>query len=350
MIRKSIKKTIKTQKETSKAVVVQPIQLPVATELPKKQSIWGRLVLTVFLFFLDLFVWSYLFFRIFEIYNNYYMNRPMHFVLPQVRSKENVVAVIGNDEISLDEVKAFVAEVPQLAEVPFEQVYPNILDMMINDKVIANGAKRYGIPKDPQILKMIQAAKDQIIAQAYLSKELERSLTEEDLRSAYEEELQNFKPEEEIHARHILVPTEKQAQDILVQLKAGADFGLLAEQKSLDKNAIKGDLGYFTKDMMIPEFAEAVFAMKKGQLSTPIHTAYGWHIIQVEDRRLTQPPALEKVIEQVRQVAIEKKIPAIVAAERERQKVRVLKPSLMPEAKENTTAEPTKVVPQAANE
>ncbi len=319
------------QKETSQAVVVKPIQLPVSTEPIAVKIAWSSVFLASFLFVLDIFVWSYVFFRGFEIYNNYFLNRPVHFVFPQSKpkNKANVVATIGNEEISLDEVKAFVAEVPQLAEVPFEQVYPNILEMMINDQVITKGAKRYNIPEDPQIKKMIKMATDQIIAQAYLAKEMEKALTEADIRSAYEEEVKNFKPEEEIHARHILVLTEKQAQDILIQLKAGADFGLLADQKSIDKNAPQGDLGYFTREMMIPEFAEAVFAMKKGELSGPVKTAYGWHIIQVEDRRPTQPPAFEQVREQMQRIAVEKKVPEILAQERVRQKVKIIRPTLV---------------------
>lgn len=330
MVKKSMIKKMKP-KEQTKAVVVQPIQLPVATETIKVKIAWTSIVLASFLFILDVFVWGFLFFKGFEIYNNYFLNRPMPVVIrPQQKHKQNVVAVIGNEEISLDEVKAFVAEVPQLAEVPFEQVYPNILDMMINDKVIANGAKKMGISDNPQIKKMIKMAENQIIAQAYLANQIERSLTEADIRAAYDEEVKNFKPEEEVHARHILVLTEKQAQDILIQLKAGADFGLLADQKSIDKNAPQGDLGYFTRDMMIPEFAEAVFAMKKGELSGPVKTAYGWHIIQVEDRRPTQPPKFEQVKEQMRQAAVEKKVPEIVAAERARQQVKVLRPTLVP--------------------
>ena len=332
MIKKT-KTLVKKNKQTaSKAVVVQPIHLPAVMDLPRPKIAWGRFFLACFLFVLDIFVWTYVFFRLFEIYNNYYMNRPVHIALPQ-QHKENVVATVGNEEISLDEVKAFVAEIPQLAEVPFEQVYPNILEMMVNDKVIANGAKRHGITNDPKIKKMIKMAADQIVAQAYLAREMEKALTDAEVRAVYDEEVKNFKPDEEIHARHILVLTEKQAQDVLIQLKAGADFGLLAEQKSIDKNAPKGDLGYFTKEMMIPEFAEAVFAMKKGELSGPIKTAYGWHIVQVEDRRLATPPAFEQVREQMQRIAVERKIPAIIAAERERQKVRILRPTLMPEAK-----------------
>lgn len=335
---KKIKKN--KQKPASQAVVIKPIHLPVVTELPRPKIDWKRFFLASFLFVLDIFVWTYVFFRLFEIYNNYYLSRPVHIALPQ-QHKENVVARIGDEEISLDEVKAFVAEVPQLAEVPFEQVYPNILEMMINDKVITNGAKRHGVVNDPKIQKMIQMASDQIIAQAFLAREIEKVLTEADVRAAYDEEVKNFKPEEEVHARHILVLTEKQAQDLLIQLKAGADFGLLADQKSIDKNAPQGDLGYFTREMMIPEFAEAVFAMKKGELSGPVKTAYGWHIIQVEDRRPTQPPAFDRVKEQMQRIAVEKKIPEILAAERARQKVEIIRPTLV-----ETPAEPVQETQQ----
>ena len=336
----------KTKKEEAKAVVVQPVHLPVVTEVVKPQKRGRKFFWITFLIILNLVVWYYASFKCFEIYNfTSANNRPARLKVFKPKHKKNVVAVIGKEEISLDEVKAFVKEIPQLEEIPFEQVYPNILEMMINDKVIANGAVRYGIPKDPQIKQMIKMAKNQIIAQAYLTKEIERVLTDKDIRETYDEEVKNFKPQEEIHARHILVLTEKQAQDILIQLKAGADFGLLADQKSIDKNAPQGDLGYFTKEMMIPEFAEAVFSMKKGQLSGPVHTAYGWHIIQVEDRRPTQPPEFKQVKEQMRQMAVEKKIPEIIAAERARQNVRVVRPSLTestPPAKTEETKKTSK--------
>ena len=330
---KKIKLSTKKEKttQTSKSIEVKPVHLPVLVEQPKTKTSFSRGVFLVLLFIFSFLIWTYVFSRVTEIYNEDIVTRPCSIYIPQInKAKENVVAVVGKSEITLDEVKAFVAGVPQLAEVPFEQVYPNILDMMVNEKVIANGAKRYGIPNDPQVQKMIQAAKEQIISQAFLAKELEKSLTEEDIRAVYDEEVKNFKPEEEIHARHILVQTEKEAKDILIQLKAGADFGLLADQKSIDKNAQEGDLGYFTRDMMIPEFAEAVFSMKKGQLSGPIHTAYGWHIVQIEDRRSTQVPAFEQVKEQMQRIAMEKKVPQILAAERERQNVRILRPTLVP--------------------
>ena len=122
-------------------------------------------------------------------------------------------------------------------------------------------------------------AREQILSQAYLTKQLEQGMTPEALQALYVEEMKNYERQEEIRARHILVDSEKEAQGILMQLKSGVNFATLANEKSKDKHANGGDLGYFTENMMIPEFGKAVFAMKKGELSGPIKTPYGWHVV-----------------------------------------------------------------------
>src|ERR1700739_5083039 len=97
--------------------------------------------------------------------------------------------------------------------------------------------------------------------------------------------------QEEVHARHILVEGEDEAKAIIEQLKGGADFAKLAKEKSKDPGAAEGgDLGYFTKDQMVPEFAEVAFKLDKGQVSEPVKTQFGWHIIKVEARRSAPPP------------------------------------------------------------
>ena len=106
--------------------------------------------------------------------------------------------------------------------------------------------------------------------------------------------------EEEVHARHILVETEDEAKAILEQIKGGADFAALAKEKSKDPGAADGgDLGYFTKDQMVPEFAEVAFKMYPGQLSNPVKTQFGWHLIKVEDKRQRPVPELEAIKEQI---------------------------------------------------
>src|SRR5947208_11692746 len=106
--------------------------------------------------------------------------------------------------------------------------------------------------------------------------------------------------QEGVLARHILVADENEAKSLLEQLKSGADFAALAKEKSKDPGAAEGgDLGYFTKDQMVPEFADVAFKMYPGQLSNPVKTQFGWHVIKVEDRRTKQPPEFDKVKDQI---------------------------------------------------
>jgi peptidyl-prolyl cis-trans isomerase C len=116
------------------------------------------------------------------------------------------------------------------------------------------------------------------------------------MHQVYDDAVKQMPAEQEVHARHILVPTEDEAKAIETELKKGADFAALAKEKSKDPGAADGgDLGYFTKDQMVPEFAEAAFKLDKGQISDPIHTQFGWHIIKVEDKRAKPTPTFDQV-------------------------------------------------------
>jgi peptidyl-prolyl cis-trans isomerase C len=125
-------------------------------------------------------------------------------------------------------------------------------------------------------------------------------VTDEAMHKVYDDAVKQMPPEQEVHARHILVATEDEAKDIEAQLKKGADFATLAKEKSKDPGAADGgDLGYFTKDQMVPEFAEAAFKLDKGQISDPVKTQFGWHIIEVEDKRIKPTPTFDEVKSQL---------------------------------------------------
>ncbi len=240
----------------------------------------------------------------------------------------DAVALVNGEPITMADIREMVKDMPQLAELPFEKIYPNLIDMQINNRVVMQGAHAAGVDERPAIRKALRMAEEQIVGQTYLDELLAEQVTDEEIRALYDQEVQNFRREEEIHARHILVKTEKEAKDILVQLKAGADFAELADKKSLDENTTGGDLGYFTKGMMIPEFGDIVFDMKKGQLSGPIKTPFGWHVVLVEDKRLANPPSLEDTYEDIKKAIMETKLPTVLANERQKMKVEVLKPTL----------------------
>ncbi len=332
----AVKKSPMRPISREKSMVVHPVQLPMAPEVKKSPK--RRILLTLVMMVLTAFIWGWL---VYEALMIFYPPRACPLkqipVLPETvqgtvpavpQYAENVVAVVGEEPITIDQIKDFVKQVPQLSEVPFQQIYPKMLDLYINNKVIQMGAAEMRLPQEAKIQQMIQMAKDQIITQAYLTRVLDQALTEQDLKDFYQEQVRAFQSQPEVHARHILVDTQAQAKDVLIQLKAGADFATLANQKSLDKNAQNGDLGYFTREMMIPEFAKAAFNMQKGELSNPVRTAYGWHVIQVLDKRMTQPPKFEEVKDQLRQAVMERKVPEILQQERTKRNVQILRPTM----------------------
>lgn len=318
---------------------VRSVQAETVVETSKKKSstkghVFVRLLIIFILVALNAAIWAYFSFRVQMMCDQIaYEKRArqqtfLEKVMPKKKVVIDAVAFVDGEPITMTQVRELVDEMPQLAELPFEKVYPNILEMLINNRVVMQGAKKAGVLERPEIKAQLRMAKEQIVGQTYLDELLAAHVSEAELRELYQRELKNFRREEEIHARHILVKTEKEAQDLIIQLKAGADFAELADKKSLDENTEGGDLGYFTKAMMIPEFGDAVFDMKKGQLSAPIKTAFGWHVVFVEDKRLANPPTFEDVREDIQRAVMETKLPEVLEEERTKMNVQVIKPTL----------------------
>ena len=164
----------------------------------------------------------------------------------------------------------------------------------------------------------IAAATDRVLQSAMLSQIIGPSITEEALRARYDKDIASKPGEDEVHARHILVDNEALAKQIIADLKKGGDFAALAKQYSKDPGSDHtGDLGFFHKDEMVPEFAAAAFAMKPGEISdTPVHTQFGWHVIQVLERRHAEPPSFEQARAELRQKMIQEGIQKALAEAR----------------------------------
>jgi peptidyl-prolyl cis-trans isomerase C len=184
-----------------------------------------------------------------------------------------------------------------------------------------------------------------------LQEQAKAALTDEAMREVYNEAVKSMSGQEEVRARHILVETEDEAKAILEQLKAGADFAALAKEKSKDPGGAEGgDLGYFSKDQMVPEFAEVAFKMYPGQISNPVKTQFGWHIIKVEDKRTKPVPSFEQVRDRIEAFITRKAQTEMIAKLRQSAKIeRLDKPDdKPPEAKPaEPPAEPKKDEPPA---
>ena len=166
--------------------------------------------------------------------------------------------------------------------------------------IVTQAAEKKNVVDNPDFKRRLAFLRNKLLMGFELQEETKAALSDEAMRQTYDDAVKSAGGQEEVHARHILVDNEDEAKAIVAQIKAGGDFATIAKEKSKDPGAAEGgDLGYFTKDQMVPEFAEVAFKMYPGQLSNPVKTQFGWHIIKVEDRRTKQPPEFDKVKSQI---------------------------------------------------
>ena len=219
-----------------------------------------------------------------------------------------VVAKVGGTEIHLSDLSEAAQSLPdEMRSMPPQVLYPMLLDQMVDRQALVMEADKEGLQNQPQVQKALERARDQVLQNAILTRDIGPSVTEAALHAKYDAEYANKPGEEEVHARHILVPTEEEAKKIIAQLDKGADFATLAKQESKDPGAQNGgDLGFFKKSDMVPEFAAAAFALQPGKYTeTPVKTQFGYHIIKVEERRVSPPPTFDQVKAELRQQIIQ---------------------------------------------
>ncbi len=220
-------------------------------------------------------------------------------------TKDPVVATVNGQPIYLSELQvAQQALPPQYRNMPLSNVYPALLDKIVDSKLIVADGKKNKVDADPDYKRRMAFVEEQVIQDYWLQREIAKRITPDKLQQRYQEKLKSMPAEDEVHARHILVATEQEAKDLLAELKKGTAFDKLAREKSTDKasGAEGGDLGWFKRTDMVKEFSDAAFALKKGELSeTPIKTQFGFHVIKVEDRRQAPPPSFEELADQIRE-------------------------------------------------
>lgn len=237
--------------------------------------------------------------------------------------KDPVVAVVNGSEVHASSLVGYQRSLPpqMAAQVPYEA----LLDSLINNTLVFEQGKKDGMDKDPDVKRALKDIEQQLVVKAWMAKKLRAEVTDAAIKQGYDKFLAEFKPVEEVRARHILVDNEDAAKAIIADLKKGADFTELAKTKSKDPSAKQnaGDLGYFTKDEMVPQFAEAAFAMKPGELSSaPVKSQFGWHIIKVEDRRMASPPTFEQAQPVIREKLAEETAERLVNDMRAKAKIK----------------------------
>lgn len=214
-----------------------------------------------------------------------------------------VAKVNGETIMRSDVVRELQSMGAQAAQMPPQMLYPQLLEKVIVTKLVSTKGYAEKIQNEKEVKDRLKDAEAEIVADVYIRKTVAPRITDDKVKARYDQLSAKFKPEDEVRARHILVPTEAEASELLKKVKGGEDFAKLATEKSKDTGSAKqgGDLGYFPRSAMVKPFAEAAFGMKVGDLSDkPVKSDFGYHIIKVEDRRKSSPPPLSEVKDQIR--------------------------------------------------
>lgn len=218
------------------------------------------------------------------------------------QSPDTVVAKVNGAPITAGDL-AVAADDPALSlpGVDDAQKKGLLVDYMVDLKIGAQAAEKAKIAENPDFARKLAYFRDKLLLDEYLEREAKKAVTPQAERALYDETVKAMKPEEEVHARHILVDNEAEAKKIAARLKGGEDFAKVAAETSKDpgSKAEGGDLGWFTKERMVAPFADAAFKLEAGKISEPVKTQFGWHVIKVEEKRTKPVPSFDEMKEQV---------------------------------------------------
>jgi peptidyl-prolyl cis-trans isomerase C len=234
-----------------------------------------------------------------------------------------VLAKVNGQEIRQSDVTLAEEELgPSLAQMDPATKKENVLGFLIDMKIVAKAAEDKKIEDNEDFKKRLAFTRNRLLMDSLLASEGKAATTDEAMKKVYEEASKQITSEQEVHARHILVETEDEAKAVEEELKKGADFAELAKKKSKDPGASDGgDLGFFTKEQMVPEFSAVAFSLEPGKISDPVKSQFGWHIIKVEEKRNRQAPPFDQVKAQIETYVTRKAQADYVAKLREGAKI-----------------------------
>ncbi len=231
-------------------------------------------------------------------------------------SDDQVVAVVKGRKVLFRDVRLAQENLPQQYRgTPLAQIYKPLVKQLVERRLVQLAAEAENLADKPEVAGRIAQARARILEQAYLSDKVAAVATEVALRARYKANKTMAKGPDEVRASHILVETQAEADAIVAELEKGGDFAEIAKKKSKGPSGAKGgDLGYFTKDKMVPEFANAAFALKTGKISAPVKTGFGWHVIKAVDRRQGQGPTFAERAPALRQAMAQQVVAELLAA------------------------------------
>ena len=248
----------------------------------------------------------------------------------QAKKEDKVLVIVNGHKITSSEVKLAADDIlPQLTQVPPKLRFAFIVEYLVERHLLAQQAVREGFGNDEEYKRRLLFYQSKALRDAYFVKIVKSRITDAMVRAAYDKQAAKIKPEERIRARHILVASEAEAKKIAAMLAKGAKFEDLAKKYSTDGSKdFGGDLGYFTAGEMVPAFSKAAFALKKGEVSKPVKTEFGWHLIKLIDRKAGGPQPFDQVKDAIKLVLVRQAVQEEVFKLRAKSKIEVLDPDL----------------------
>lgn len=203
-----------------------------------------------------------------------------------------------------------------------------LLQYVIENELMAAAGQTDALDKTDSFPGRVKYHERRALRDAFFDVKIHDAVSEADAKKIYDEKISQLKPEQEVHARHILVATEAEAKEVAERLKKGEDFAAIAKEKSKDTSAEGGDLGFFARGQMLKPFEDAAFALEVGQISEPVQTQFGWHIIKVEEKRDQPLPTFDQVKEAIIAQLVQQKAQQVVTGLRDAAKIEVIDPDI----------------------
>ncbi len=254
---------------------------------------------------------------------------------PTAAPADPVLATVNGNAIHMSDVQSAAANLPaQMQQMKPEQLFPLLVNQLIDRQALLVAANAENLNKDPKVQALMQAAANEQLENSYVQQQVAAQVTDAAVQAEYNKDYAGKPGPAQVEARHILVKTKAEAEDIIKQLQHGADFAKLAAKYSIDPGAKDGgELGWFSQDEMVPAFADAAFALKQGEYTkTPVQTQFGWHVILSEGKRTGPAPSFDDVKDQIRQTLADNAIKATLASVRGKVTIQLFNPDGTPAA------------------
>jgi peptidyl-prolyl cis-trans isomerase C len=230
------------------------------------------------------------------------------FISP-VLAEDKLVATVNGEKITESDVKFATDDLAGAIPVKNDDAKRKyVIDYLIDMKLASRAAILEKLNENAEFKQRMAYANDRALMEIIMVRDAKKAVTPEAMQAFYAEQVKSVKPETEVRARHILIIDEEDAKKALARVKGGEDFAKVAAELSTDPGSGKegGDLGYFTKQRMVPEFAEAAFSTDIGQISSIVKSQFGYHIIKVEDKREKKAPSFDQLKERIEEFLTQK--------------------------------------------